>query len=349
MNELFSQRLHSARIMRNLSMDHLCIKMGGIVSKQSISKYESGASVPNSTILMALCDALDVKPDYFFQQPPQIVHVSFRKLSKLPKKEEKSIREIVKDDVERYNEIETICGNEQHFDTSFPDVIVTAEADVYLLAGKLRDRWHLGNDAIGNIINLLEDNDIKVVEIDASLGFDGFSGWIDGDQPVIVLNKNMSAERKRFTALHEVGHIVMRFAEELAFSEKEHFCHLFASEVLIPCYEFKRLIGDHRHDISINELSSLQRQYGISIDALMYKAKYLGVISERRYKTFCIKKNADERLKRAVDLSIYAEEKSDRFENMVFMALSKELITMSKAAALLNKPVEEVANSFVLA
>ena len=38
MEVLFSQRLKNARVMQGLSMDDLCDKMNGIISKQSIAK-----------------------------------------------------------------------------------------------------------------------------------------------------------------------------------------------------------------------------------------------------------------------------------------------------------------------
>ena len=67
MKQIFSQRLKSARLMNGLSMDSLCEKINNIVSKQSISKYEKGIMMPESTILIALSKALNVNVDFFFR------------------------------------------------------------------------------------------------------------------------------------------------------------------------------------------------------------------------------------------------------------------------------------------
>lgn len=67
MKQIFSQRLKSARLINGLSMDSLCEKMNHIVSKQSISKYEKGIMMPDSTILIALSKALNVSVDFFFR------------------------------------------------------------------------------------------------------------------------------------------------------------------------------------------------------------------------------------------------------------------------------------------
>ena len=70
-----------------------------------------------------------------------------------------------------------------------------------------RDFWNIGSDGIINVIDLLEEHGIKVIEIDAPESFDGLSSMVNDLYPVIVLNKAFSSERKRFTALHELGHL----------------------------------------------------------------------------------------------------------------------------------------------
>ena len=72
------------------------------------------------------------------------------------------------------------------------------------LAAELRSEWNLGLGGICGLVSLLEEHGVKVMEIDADESFDGLSGTANGC-PVIILNRNFVAERKRFTALHELG------------------------------------------------------------------------------------------------------------------------------------------------
>ena len=51
LKDIFSKRLRNARLMRGLSMQQLCVMMNDIVTKQSVSKYERGESMPDSTIV----------------------------------------------------------------------------------------------------------------------------------------------------------------------------------------------------------------------------------------------------------------------------------------------------------
>lgn len=60
----FAERLHNARLMRGLSMQQLCDMMGNIITKQTLFKYEKGVMLPKSGIVIALCDALEITPDY---------------------------------------------------------------------------------------------------------------------------------------------------------------------------------------------------------------------------------------------------------------------------------------------
>ncbi len=351
-NEIFSDRLKRARIMRGLSMESLCEKMNGIVSKQTISKYEKGQNLPGSQVLISLALALDVKPDYFFK-PSQysISNVEFRKKSKLSPKKIESIKEVIRDKVERYLELEEICNLGSTFDNPANDIVVSDSEMVYEVVKKIRSEWKLGEDGISNVTEFLESKNIKVVEIDEDKSFDGLSGIVNNDEhiPFIVLNKTYDSERKRFTALHELGHIIMNIPADVDSKVVEKLCHLFASEMLISAEILKDILGEKRTDISLMELIAIQKSYGISIDALMYKAKELGIIADARYVHYCIYKNKNKSFKQTVEAVRYKViEMSNRFERLVYRALASDVISYSKAAVLLNKSIEDVRNNVAL-
>ena len=345
---IFSARLKSARNMKGLSMDDLCASMGNIVSKMAISKYENGQLAPNSTVIIALSKALEQPVDYFFRPfSVQVDSVRFRKKSSLAEKKVKSIRESIADLMERYLNIEEIC-NESSASASIPKMNVSSVRGVKEAAAKLRQEWNLGLSGIVNVISLLEEHGVKVLEINAPESFDGMSSLVNEKFHIVILNKTFSVERKRFTALHELGHLVLKFPKSIDEKQEESLCHLFASEMLIPESELKHILGPARKDISYQELKAIQLGYGISCDAIMYKAKECGIISEQRYRTFCIQKNKVARFEALVERTLYHPEESTRFVSLVYKALSKELITISKAASLLHQDIEQVRKEFIL-
>ena len=112
----FALRLKSVRKKRNISMDELVSKMEGKVSKQSISKYENGKMMPDSSTLISLASALDVNVDYFFQPLKYDIsscNIAFRKKAKLGKKKIDSIKEEVAEKINQYLEIEDILDEKK--------------------------------------------------------------------------------------------------------------------------------------------------------------------------------------------------------------------------------------------
>ena len=349
MNSVFPIRLKQARKMRGWSMDELCAKANKSISKQSISKYESGKMMPDSSTLILLSNVLGLNVDYFFRAyTVSIDRIAFRKKSKLGVKEIDSIKEIVKDKLERYYEVEELNGIKPERTQRYNNIVVQDEKDVCAIAAKVKHDWKLGDDGVNNLIETLEENAIKVIEIDAPQSFDGLCGYVNGDNPIIVLNKNFESERKRFTALNELGHLLLCFDESIGDKQREKFCNLFAGEMLITSDVFIQRLGLNRRDISLRELIDIQVQYGISIDELMYKAKELNIITDSRYKTFQKKKNVVAHFKQSVEASRANEERSDRFSRLVYRALANEIITISKASALLGCSVGEVRSQLNL-
>lgn len=142
MEEEFSKRLKSARVMQGLSMDALCVRMDNIISKQSISKYETGKMMPDSTVLIALANALQVSVNYlFYPFKTDLQSVEFRKKSKLKITALDSIKEKIRDSVERYLEIESILKMDSQFKINFSNVTVQGADDVKNLVVCLRKEW----------------------------------------------------------------------------------------------------------------------------------------------------------------------------------------------------------------
>ena len=60
MKNVFANRLKQARIMQGFSMEQLCNKMNNIITRQSISKYEIGKMMPDSTTLISKEDKINI-------------------------------------------------------------------------------------------------------------------------------------------------------------------------------------------------------------------------------------------------------------------------------------------------
>ena len=344
----FGKRLAQARKMCGLSLRALSHKMRGIVSYAALHKYETGKAIPGSPVLIALAEALDQNIDFFFRPlTVSLEKIEFRKRSALGAKEEEAIRQQATDFFERYLELENILSLESRFENPLKGWKVMGSADIESAALQLREAWKLGNDPLPNLLELLEDRHFKIYELDAGQEFDGLSGWA-GEIPVIVLNRQMPNVRKRLTALHEVAHLLLDFPKDWEPKTVEPLCHQFGGAMLMPEPVFRAEFGGKRGRVTLNELVDIKANYGISIGAIMTRARNLGLITENHYRDFWIQYR--KRNWHLDEPGEYAgQEKSNRFHQLLHRAAAEEWITLSKAAALAGQPLADFRASFEFA
>lgn len=344
----FGQRVKAARVMAGLSMDALVAKMGQLVSKQAISKYENNRMSPDSSILIALSDALEVKPDYFYSQYEiDVDSINFRKKAALGKKAVESLKARIKDTIERYSELESFFPASHPFANPLSDFEISSLDDIQQATMKLRKAWGLGSGGpIGYVIDLLEEHSVRVLEIDGGDGFDGLSGWVNSS-PFIVLNSTAPSDRKRLTSLHEFAHLSLKFSDSLSDSEREKFCHSFGGAFLLPRDVLIKELGSKRLEISFFELDRLKKQFGISMQAIMYRARQEGIISEYVHESFSREISA-KRWRKQEPNRYPIDEHPLRFEQLLHRAISEELISVSKAAYLANTSIEDIRRQRVL-
>jgi len=347
-NQIFAERFKSARILNGLSLQDLAEKLyesNVKISRQSLHKYEKGEVLPDSHMLEALSNVLKITSDFFFRaQEVKLGEISFRKLSNFPVKEVNRVEEITKEKLSRYLELEDIIGIQVPFKSPLAGFkTISNFQDVDDAANEVRKIWNLGDDPVYNLLELLEDNNIKVIDIAVGDGFDGMQTTInDGTVPVIVYNstKLKSPERIRFTVMHELGHLLMNIQEDLTESAKERLCHQFAGAMLFPRTVAEKELGKFRHRLLIQELVHLKQQYGISIQALIMRLSDLGIINDSYKKQFFFYIN-QMGWKIEEPGEYRGEEKSNRFEQLLYRALAEDLISMSKAAHLMNMKLAE--------
>ncbi len=338
---MFGERLKAARKMAGLSLTQLEKRLGD-VSKQSLSNYENGKRKPDSKILVRLSKELKVKPDFFIKESNvEMQKFEYRKKAKLSMQDKGMIEEKSKDMLERYLELEELLRLKSKFINPLKGFKIRGIEDLERAAEHLRDEWELGSNPIKNLIETIEEKEIRVVQIAAKDEFDGLAGY-SGNTPVIVVNENMKdIVRKRLTIAHELGHLLLELSDNLTEKEKENYCFRFAGAFLIPKEVMLYELGERRNQITFNELIHLKEEYGISIQGLVRRAKDLGIISESKFTGFCIKVRSIgwERY----ELGTYnSDERPIRRDNLIYRAITEEIISISKAASLANKTVAEL-------
>jgi len=322
------QRLKAARKMAGLSMEDLVTKAGRIVSKQAISKYENGIMEPSPPILEQLAQVLNVKPSYFQQRARlQLSDLYFRQKSKLSRKEEDAIKYRAINYLERYLELEDRLGLTLPFKYRVKKKPLNTNNDIEELVMKIRSDWGLGRTPIVNLLGLLEEKGIKVYLTPASSRFAGLTAKNEQTQ-VIVINSNHPPDRIRFTASHELGHILCSFPEDI--KDEEGLCHVFAGAFLLPREEIINLLGQRRHKITLWEWQYIKETYGISIQAAIYRALECDIISYNYFRAL-IHQLRLQGWHRVEPVAYNGKEEATRFKRLLAFALAEGLLTPAEA------------------
>ena len=348
MSATFGQRLKAARVMAGLSMDALVEKLDKRLSKPAISKYENGLMMPDSENLILLADALNVAPDFFFsERVVELSAVNFRKKASLGKKAVESLTERVKDAMDRYLELETLLGLEAPFANPLEGIVVGDSGNIEDAALTLRSAWGISPDAaVPHVLDLLEEHSVRVIELNGGDGFDGVSGSVEG-HPFIVLNQDRPIDRKRLTALHEFAHQSLTFKNGLSETVVEKLCHTFGGAFLMPAEVLRRELGRKRSEISLPELRALKEQYGISMQAVMFRAKLHGIITDHVYERFS-RFVSVQGWRKDEPVKYLVVDAPHRFEQLLHRALAEEVITIAKAAYLSRKSIPEIEKELAL-
>jgi Zn-dependent peptidase ImmA (M78 family) len=213
----------------------------------------------------------------------------------------------------------------------------------------VRQSYQLGNGPIFNIIEMLEERGIRVIELELDEGFNGMSAMIDDRVPVIVLNRffDHKLDRKRFTALHELAHLLLRFDPELEEKQQERLCDAFAGAMLLPGEQVRTMLGNHRSALIWNELVLIKELYGISIRAILYRARKYDIITD--YDLTSKMAELSRFYGRKSEPGLYkGSEKVVRFRQLLLRGIAEAVITESKAAELDGKKLAEFRESLKL-
>jgi len=329
-------RIKLARKANEMSMRALAERIG--ISAMAISKYEQGLMNPTSEVLIRLANALSVKVEYFFRPSPEKVSlVIYRKHASLQKKDQEAINAQIQEWLERYLEIESFLNLEkQPFDLIKKFPINTLD-DAEEAADSVRKKWELGFDPVDDLIDCLESRNIKIHQLDCTNDFDACT-FLHDHSPVIAINNNFPGDRQRFSIAHELGHIILDVVDP---GLVEKAANRFAGAFLFPKQAVFQELGNKRASISLEEIYLIKHKFGISMQAIIYRARDLGIISESLYQQI-IKDFSVKGFRQHEPGDQFIAEKPKRMEKLLLRLLSEEIINRSRAEELYDGKLFEL-------
>ena len=136
-----------------------------------------------------------------------------------------------------------------------------------------------------HLVRLLENHGVLVVfSPPQAASVDAYS-FDSRLRPVVVLNPvKHDYYRQRFDVAHELGHLVMHTDAEPGGRTVEDQANRFAAEFLMPAGEIRDELPKAMNAAAWQSLARCKERWGTSIQALLYRARRLGALTEVSYR-----------------------------------------------------------------
>lgn len=279
-------KLKEARVSRGYSQAELGKLFG--VTRQAINRYEDGINSPKAEILGQYIEKLNFPMGFFYSQDMEShmcdTAILFRSQATASK--------LSRDQVAiRANWMNRIVHYFLHY-LEFPNVDIMKPSinkaysfdEIEEISEELRGKWSLGMGPISNLTILLQNKGCLIsragVKVKQS---DSCSKWSNGKPFVFLTADKNVAVRSRFDLSHELGHLVLHNVlddniDKKAFRRIEREANHFAGAFLLP----RETFGKQIVSTSLDYFIQLKKVWGVSIAAMIYRCKDLGILSENQ-------------------------------------------------------------------
>jgi Zn-dependent peptidase ImmA (M78 family)/transcriptional regulator with XRE-family HTH domain len=149
-------------------------------------------------------------------------------------------------------------------------------------ARSLRAHWGLGTGPIPHLVRALETHGIVVAIAPLA---DGDVATVDAfstsrlPRPIVIITRDRADDvyRHRFTAAHELGHLVLHGDSLPGDLAQEREADGFAAEFLTPRASILPALPRR---LNFTTLADLQNVWGVSVDSLVYRCRETGLFSD---------------------------------------------------------------------
>lgn len=378
---IISNNLRRLRKDKRLSQDKIADIAG--ISRIAYRNIETGSSIPKVLTLQRLASALDVKLTDLLTPSKMLMHVRYRSLKRMNRRD--SILIEVGKWLDDYNYLEEILEQKAHYKFSeFQNLLpedLTGAARAQRAAQLARKIAGLnGNNSIRDIAGLIEDTGIKLYPLKlVSDGFFGLSVTADDGGPAIVVNvwERISVERWIFSTAHELGHLLLHLDsydvdQVVEDQNQEREANIFASFFLMPDESFESEWQETAGLDLVSRVLKLKSLFNVSYKTVLYRiservgndiwyrfnnayARKFGHCLKRSDETMALDPSSfhcDPEILRANEPEAISKRHfvEDRLSRLVRLALETGKISLSRGAEILGYDLitmREIASSWI--
>ncbi len=270
-----------ARSFRGLTVSELAVNAG--ISRQIASAIENGSAPPYRPALLAMAGALRFPIDFFHKSTSVPEHgvFHFRKAASVPEhaiNKAAAYAALFSSVVDSFGRFASFARVRLPLASPTDADAIEAAADAFRAAIGFRT-----DTPIANTIKAVEAAGVFVGTFaPGTMPIDGFAWYHKA--PVIMLSRASPWSRRRFSTMHEAGHLILH--RNSSPEDREAHANRFAGAVLVPRAVFHREFPKPlRLEFNWAALIAMKSRWGVSIQALVHRAYDLGVIDAVQYRT----------------------------------------------------------------
>jgi Zn-dependent peptidase ImmA (M78 family)/transcriptional regulator with XRE-family HTH domain len=276
-------RLTQARVLADMNKQSLAHGLG--VSAAAVGQYEAGIIAPRSDLLDAMARLLDVPVTYFAAGRPNTrLDASMAHFRSL-----RSTRVGQRARAIAFAEQLWELAHALEMRVELPAVDLpdlgdhSSDVSPEAAARHLRSHWGIGPGPVRHLVRAMETHGVLVTLLpfartDEIARVDAFS-TSRTPRPLVVLTPDRADDvyRHRFTAAHELGHLLLHSEARPGDIEQEKQADRFAAEFLTPATEIEPELPGR---LRVPLLEPISRRWGVGVDSLVRRARELGTITE---------------------------------------------------------------------
>ena len=330
-----------ARESRGLMQNELADKMN--THQSFISKIELG-QIPVEDNALDIFEKVLKYPKSFFHQEGEIYPslLTYRKRDNVAQKLLSPIE--AKANIYRLN-IQSLLRAMKYSEANVAALDLEKYEGVEGVAKQLRKHWKVPKGPVENLSEVLEDKRIMLLSFDfGTARVDGRSILTEDKHPIIISNSSMPGDRQRFTLAYEIGHLVMHVQTPPAFDrDVSHEANMFAAAFLMPAKEIKLDFDDN---ITIAKLAELKKKWKVSMQALLYRASDLGLLTDNQKRYLLQQFNAmNIRRREPVELDI-PKETPMLLRNLITKYKTTQGLNLKALSAFFHLEAEEFSSMY---
>lgn len=279
------ERVRRARVASGLTQSQLAEAIG-LDDRSAVSKIERGERRIDGMELISLGTALRVPLDQLLEDPPQVISRRSGLVAEETTGDETAMFRLQtalvawRNDVRQLLELKTL---KVRTPLLYPGSQGSPE-EGREAARWLRHRLKLDDNPIETLMRPAEEVGLlyAVIELDGEKNDEGAS-LNEGDFAVAILNRQSDVGRRRATAAHELGHVLLgdEYSTDIGVhaskQEREAVVDAFASEFLLPT----AVLELHSAGLQRPDLVELAARYKVSWSLAIRQAVHAEAISER--------------------------------------------------------------------